>query len=123
MEGFKDLKHFCIQNNSDIECIVDSKMTYPHDAFPDLESLCLCNLMNLKAICRIKLIDSSFGKLKSIKIKDYAQLKNIFPISMVSLLREFVTFEVSNCDSLKEIVVGEEDSNNNGEVAHKIKFL
>ncbi|KAK7292732.1 hypothetical protein RJT34_15584 [Clitoria ternatea] len=105
LDGFPDLKHLSITNNVSVEYIINSMdLSHPQDVFPSLESLCLYKLRNIKMICCSPLTYDSFTKLKSIKIKMCTRLKNLFSFYMVKLLDSLETIDVSECDSLKEIV-------------------
>ena len=104
LKGFPYLKHLWIVNNSTIESLIHPKdRERPEKAFPKLESLYLYNL-KMDEICSCKLSEPSFGKLKVIKINLCGELKNVFSISMVGLLKFLETIEVSECGSLKEII-------------------
>ncbi|TKY65522.1 disease resistance protein [Spatholobus suberectus] len=119
VEGFPNLKHLSIVNNISIHYIIKSMEM----AFPKLESMCLYKLENLEKICDNQLTGASFCSLKIIKIKTCGQLENLFPFSMVRLLTMLETIEVSDCDSLKEIVSVERESYTVSDVhADKIEF-
>ena len=104
LNGFPYLKHLWMVNNSTIQSLI-----YPKDrqlteiAFPKLKSLYLYNL-KIDKICSCELSKPSFGKLKVIKINLCGELKNVFSISVVGLLKVLETIEVSECNSLKEII-------------------
>ncbi|ESW06964.1 hypothetical protein PHAVU_010G091200 [Phaseolus vulgaris] len=104
LKGFPYLKHLWIVNNSTIQSLIHPKdRQHPEKAFPKLESLCLYNL-KMNELCSCKLSEPSFGKLKVIKINLCGELKNVFSISVVRLLKVLETIEVSECNSLKEII-------------------
>ncbi|XP_027905952.1 uncharacterized protein LOC114165560 [Vigna unguiculata] len=104
LKGFPYLKHLWIVNNSTIQSLIHPKdRQHPEKAFPKLESLCLYNL-KMDELCSCKLSEPSFGKLKVIKINLCGELKNVFSISVVGLLKVLETIEVSECNSLKEII-------------------
>ncbi|XP_057745585.1 uncharacterized protein LOC130963493 [Arachis stenosperma] len=122
LNGFPDLKHFSIVNNNDIEYIVNSmEWSQPHDAFPSLEFLSLFNLKNIKKICCSPITNSSFSRLKIIKVKMCPQLKSIFFFYIVEFLTVLETIDVSECDSLQAVVSKEEGSNK--VVLHKLCSL
>ncbi|XP_020219708.1 LOW QUALITY PROTEIN: probable disease resistance protein At4g27220 [Cajanus cajan] len=105
LDGFPYLKHLSITNNFSIQHIFKAKdLARPLDVFPKLESLCLYNLLNIEMICCSPVKDVSFTKLKTIKVKMCARLKNVISVYMVKLLSSLETIDVSNCDSIKEIV-------------------
>ncbi|XP_054819601.1 uncharacterized protein LOC129318709 isoform X2 [Prosopis cineraria] len=109
LEGFQSLKQLSIINNSDIESIINSKeLPDPKDVFPNLESLCLYKLKNMKKISYSKLTGTSFSKLKVVRITSCALIHNIFSLSMVKLLDILETIDVSDCDSMENIVAKEE---------------
>ncbi|XP_061345976.1 uncharacterized protein LOC133291693 [Gastrolobium bilobum] len=105
LKGFLYLKHLCIVSNSHIQSLINPTHTeQPEEAFLKLESLYLYDLKKLDTICSCKLSAFSFGKLKAVKIYQCGQLKCIFNISMVRHLTVLETIEVSECNTLKEIV-------------------
>ncbi|KAK7274600.1 hypothetical protein RIF29_15696 [Crotalaria pallida] len=113
LKGFPLLKHLSIISNSDIQSLIKPKDRDRHNletAFPKLESLYLYNLQNMKEICSCELSEPSFDKLKVIKIKLCNQLKNVLLFSVVKRLSHLETIEVSECDSLLNIVSVEEPS-------------
>ncbi|TKY49668.1 disease resistance protein [Spatholobus suberectus] len=114
LNGFPYLKQLSIVSNSNIQSLVNPMdRQHPEKAFPKLESLHLYNLENMVKVCSCEILAPSFGKLRVIKISLCGQLKNIFSISMVKLLTVLETIEVSECNSLKEVVPMETQSNNN----------
>ncbi|KAL2336159.1 hypothetical protein Fmac_010605 [Flemingia macrophylla] len=105
LDGFPDLKHLSITNNFSIKYILQSKDSAPPlDVFPNLESLFLYKLWNIEMICWGPMTAVSFTKLKSIKINMCAHLKNIISSYMVKFLFNLETIDVSDCDSIEEIV-------------------
>ncbi|XP_068488972.1 uncharacterized protein [Phaseolus vulgaris] len=105
VEGFLKLKHLSIVNNFGLQYIINSvEQFHPLLAFPKLESLYLYKLYNLEKICNNKLLEASFSRLKTIKIKSCDKLENLFPFSIVRLLTMLEKIEVCGCDSLKDIV-------------------
>ncbi|XP_061355905.1 uncharacterized protein LOC133300390 [Gastrolobium bilobum] len=100
------LKHLSIVSNFDIQSLTNPKDRQHYEmAFRELESLFLYNLKKMGEVCSCKLSESSFGKLKVIKINLCNKLKNVFLLSVARLLTVLETIEVSECDSLKEIVL------------------
>ncbi|XP_068479201.1 uncharacterized protein [Phaseolus vulgaris] len=130
LKGFPYLKHLLIVNNSTIQSLIYPKdrqqSQHPEKAFPKLESLYLYKLKKIDNICSCKLSEPSFGKLKVIKINLCGQLKSVFSISVVNLLTVLETIEVSECNSLKEIVSVEDSQSNTQEsklVLPKLLYL
>ncbi|XP_061349028.1 probable disease resistance protein At4g27220 [Gastrolobium bilobum] len=117
LKGFPYLKHLCIVSNSHIQSLInptDRQQTdrqQAEEAFLKLESLYLYDLKIMDKICSCKLSAFSFGKLKAVKIYQCSKLKSIFYISMVRHLTVLETIEVSECNTLKEIVPMETQSN------------
>ncbi|KAL2335897.1 hypothetical protein Fmac_010343 [Flemingia macrophylla] len=104
-EGFPCLKYLSVVNNSEVKFLINSDSpTYPERAFPKLESLFLSEVNKIEHICHSQLTNDSFCKLKIIKIKICGQLKNVFFSSMLQNLSVLETIEVSECNSLKDIV-------------------
>ncbi|WVZ06064.1 hypothetical protein V8G54_019410 [Vigna mungo] len=124
VEGFPNLKHLFIVNNVGLLYIINSvKRFHPLLAFPKLESMCLYKLENLEKICDNQLTEASFCRLKIIKIKTCGQLESIFSFFMLSRLTMLETIEVCDCDSLKEIVYVERESDIVSDVqTDKIEF-
>nr|KYP76985.1 putative disease resistance protein At4g27220 [Cajanus cajan] len=110
-EGFPYLKYLSIVSNSKVKSIINSKnKKHPEKAYPKLESLFLYEVQ-MEHICRGQLTNDSFCKLKIIKLEICGQLKNVFFSSMIKHFSALETIEVSKCNSLKEIVTLEGDSN------------
>ncbi|KAL4285776.1 hypothetical protein HN51_053324 [Arachis hypogaea] len=126
LNGFPVLKHFSIVNNKDIEFIVKNSielLSLPQDAFSNLEFLGLFNLKNIKEIiCCSPTTNSSFSRLKTVKVNMCPQLKNIFFFTIVKFLTSLETIDISECDSL-QAVIGEEDEKSNKVVLHKLCSL
>ncbi|XP_061349885.1 disease resistance protein At4g27190-like [Gastrolobium bilobum] len=124
LDGFPYLKHLSIINNGDIEYIIKSmELSQPQDAFPNLESLCLYKLSEIKMICCSPVTDASFSKLKTIKVKMCTHLKNLFSFYMVKFLASLETIDVSESDSLEEIVIEERQVNSEKVEFHKLRSL
>ncbi|XP_022642038.1 putative disease resistance protein At1g63350 [Vigna radiata var. radiata] len=123
IDGFQDLKHLSIINNNDIKYVNSTDLSNTVNIFPNLESLCLYNMMNLKMICDSSITLESFAKLKTIKVEMCYQLENLFSIYAIkiststrtseifecnSYMKKFLasleTIEVCECESLKEIL-------------------
>ncbi|WVZ05358.1 hypothetical protein V8G54_018704 [Vigna mungo] len=105
VEGFPNLKHLSIVNNFGIKYIINlMERFHSFVAFPKLESIWLYKLDSLEIICDNQLVETSFHNLKVIKIRTCIKLVNLFPFCMVRLLTKLETIEVCDCDSLKEIV-------------------
>ncbi|KAI4354361.1 hypothetical protein L6164_003231 [Bauhinia variegata] len=104
-EGFLQLKKLCIQNNDEIFHIVNSlKFIQPHEAFPNLEVLDLHKLNKLENICLGPLTDTSFHKLRVIKVRSCNQLKSLLSSSLVKGLSQLLEIQVSECNLMKDIV-------------------
>ncbi|CAI8601838.1 unnamed protein product [Vicia faba] len=119
-EGFPFLKHLHVQNNANMKHIVDSKeRNQIHVSFPILETLVLDNLKNLENISR-PLSATSFESLSVIKVKSCFQLKYLFSFTMVKRLSHLSKIEVCQCNSMKDIVLEDNNLSANNE---KIEFL
>ncbi|KAF2294516.1 hypothetical protein GH714_012145 [Hevea brasiliensis] len=75
-DGFPQLKHLHVQNNTVIQHIINSTKCAACDAFPILESLILENLMNLEKICHGQLAAGSFNKLGILEVA-FSNLENL----------------------------------------------
>ncbi|KAI4353800.1 hypothetical protein L6164_002726 [Bauhinia variegata] len=122
--GFPCLKHLYIANNFGIKYIINSmNFLLPQEVFTNLESLHLYNLENLKTICCSHLTGASFQMLKVVNIKMCHQLQYLFYFSMVRLFTNLAKIEVSECDTLKEIVdVQRQGDNETDDEVDKIEF-
>ncbi|XP_045825215.1 uncharacterized protein LOC123917515 [Trifolium pratense] len=110
-EGFPLLKHLHIQNNANMKHIVDSQeRNQMHVSFPMLETLVLDNLKNLEHICLGPLSIASFGSLSAIKVKNCVQLGYLLSFALVKELSHLSKIEVCHCNSMKEIVLGDNNS-------------
>ncbi|CAJ2639585.1 unnamed protein product [Trifolium pratense] len=110
-EGFPLLKHLHVQNNANMKHIVDSQeRNQIHVSFPFLETLVLHNLKNLEHICLNPLSITCFGSLSVIKVKKCCQLKFLFSLTLVKELSHLSKIEVCQCNSMKEIVLGDNSS-------------
>ncbi|TKY63985.1 putative disease resistance protein RGA4 [Spatholobus suberectus] len=104
-DGFPDLKHLSIASNNGIKYVNSTDLCHPQEVFPNLESLCLYELRNIEMIiCCSPVTKASFAKLKTIKVKMCTSLKNLFSAYMVKFLSSLESIDVSECNSLKEIV-------------------
>jgi len=121
-EGFPLLKHLHIQNNAELQSIIDSKeRKQTHVFFPNLEALVLQNLSKLEWICHGPLTDTSFGKLKVIKVNNCSQLQYLFSTSMVKEFSQLFEITISRCSSVKNIVSME--STDGGMIVDEIEFI
>ncbi|KAI4353646.1 hypothetical protein L6164_002578 [Bauhinia variegata] len=110
-EGFPGLKHLYIQNNAEIKHIIDSiDWIASQQSFPKLETLTLQNLNNLEKICHGQLMVNSFSNLKEIKIKSCDRLRYLLSCSMANQLPQLLELEVSECKSMKTILLVESDA-------------
>jgi hypothetical protein len=72
-----------------------------------LETLSINNLENLEQICHGPLAINSFGKLSVIKVKNCAKLTYLLSLSMVKRLSNLSEIKVCQCNSMKNIVLGD----------------
>ncbi|XP_045819960.1 disease resistance protein RPS2-like [Trifolium pratense] len=104
-EGFSRLKHLNIQNCDEMESIIGSTIWSHHDnAFPNLESLILHNVMKLERICSEPLPTQAFAKLQVVKVKNCDLMEFVFLHSMVQHLSELVEIEISECRIMNYII-------------------
>ncbi|KAK7382136.1 hypothetical protein VNO80_00855 [Phaseolus coccineus] len=107
-EGFPYLKYLSIVSNSKVKSIINSEnQKHLEKVFPKLESLFLYEVNNMEHICYSQLTSDSFCKLKIIKLNMCGQLKNVFFSSTIKHLSALESIEVSECNTLKEIVTSE----------------
>ena len=72
-------------------------------AFPDLESLIISHLPNLKIIWHDKFAPGSFMKLQNLKVELCENLMKIFQVNMLSGFHSLDFLIVKGCGSLQEI--------------------
>ncbi|XP_044465003.1 disease resistance protein At4g27190-like isoform X2 [Mangifera indica] len=102
-EGFSQLKHLHIQNNSSLQCIVDPTDREPGHAFPKLESMFLHNLMNLEMMFKGRFTKESFCNLKIIKVEKCDKLNNVFSFSIARGLPRLQTLEFNECNNVEHL--------------------
>ncbi|KAL5823719.1 hypothetical protein ACOSQ4_021619 [Xanthoceras sorbifolium] len=103
-DGFPQLQHFKVKDNSELVYIVDfSKQSEPCVAFPHLETLSLSDLNNLERICDGQLTPNSFCQLRTIKVKGCVKLKNTFSSSVSRYLSQLQDIEVAYCTNMEVI--------------------
>ncbi|MED6204285.1 hypothetical protein PIB30_007756 [Stylosanthes scabra] len=126
LKGFPYLKRLFIASNKSIRSLISQKRKHSDMVFPKLESLYLCKLKKIERFLSCQTLSrGSFGNLKIIKIKLCGCLKNVLLISMVEFLSALETIEISECNSLEEIVVSETNNHDETEPRDKptVKFL
>ncbi|KAI4296943.1 hypothetical protein L6164_036859 [Bauhinia variegata] len=114
--GFPYLQHLCIQNNSQIQCIVNSTHeVHIQDVFPKLESLVLANMIHLEIFCERQITEKSFQKLRVIEVESCHKLKSLFSISLVRCFSQLEEIKISSCKIMKQIVdlVSQDQKDNN----------
>ena len=72
-------------------------------AFPNLETLIISHMPNLKIIWHDKFAPGSFTKLQSMKVQFCENLMNIFQVNMLSRFQSLESLVVDDCGSLQEI--------------------
>ena len=102
IDGFPDLKHLYIVNNNNIKYVNATKLSNCVDIFPNLESLCLHNLVNLEMICYGLLTVASFAKLKAIKVEMCNRLENLYSFYTVKFPTGSKPCEISECNSFMD---------------------
>ncbi|XP_045824890.1 uncharacterized protein LOC123917261 isoform X2 [Trifolium pratense] len=123
-EGFPLLKYLHVQNNANMKHIVDShERNQIHMSFPILETLVLDNLENLEHICLGPLSTTSFRSLGVIKVKHCDHLKYLFSFTLVKELSHLSEIEVCHCNSMKEIVLGDNNSSANSITNEKFEVF
>ena len=106
-EGFRQLKHLHIQNNSEIEYIINSRKLMDI-AFPALETFLLKNMTGLEEICHGQLRNlASFGKLRVVKVEHCDKLKYFFSSSITMGLSQLEELEIGECSIMGTIVMKE----------------
>jgi Leucine-rich repeat (LRR) protein len=107
-EGFQQLKHLHIQNNTKIKYIINLS-TLVDIAFPALKTIILKNLTGLEEICHAELSSlKSFGNLRVVKVKHCDKLKFVFSPSVARGLSQLEKLEIRECRIMGAIVMKEE---------------
>ncbi|KAK8633008.1 hypothetical protein V6N13_013862 [Hibiscus sabdariffa] len=83
-------------------CLFDKKVN-----FPVLEELEIGGMDNLERLWTDQLVEHSFSKLTSIYLWDCPKLLNVIPLSMLTRLQRLERLEISNCESVEEIIYEE----------------
>ncbi|RDY03963.1 Disease resistance protein, partial [Mucuna pruriens] len=123
-EGFSGLKHLNILNCAEMQSIIGAtEWAYNDNAFPNLESLILHNLVNMERICRDPLPAQAFTKLQVIKVKDCDRMQFLFSHSMVKHLSELVEIEISECKSVTNIIAKQRQEDAIAEQTNKIRLI
>nr|XP_008382282.2 probable disease resistance protein At4g27220 [Malus domestica] len=74
-EAAKQLKHLHVQNNDEVTYLINSiSWSCSHNAFPNLESLFLEDLVRLESVCYGQLEGEPFQKLKSLTMRNLPKL-------------------------------------------------
>ncbi|KAI4297471.1 hypothetical protein L6164_037360 [Bauhinia variegata] len=104
-EGFPYLQHLWIHNNPQIEFLVNSTYGgHGQDAFPELETLVLANMIHLEKFCQGHLTEKSLRKLRVIEIESCHQMKILFSISLVRCFSQLEEIIISTCKRMNHIV-------------------
>lgn len=122
-EGFSQLKHLHLYDNPKISCIANSSSFMDHEAFPNLESLILFNLIELENICSDHPTTNTFSNLKIIDVEGCAKLEKVFSFADVRNLPQLQRVTMDDCENLKEVfVVEREGDDNNNKVIDEVNF-
>ncbi|KAL3729216.1 hypothetical protein ACJRO7_026333 [Eucalyptus globulus] len=100
-EGFPNLKHLEVQNSPSIQIILQWPSLI---AFKTLESLHLRNLINLEKISNNNISSESFNALKVVRVDNCDKMEVLFPLSVVTKLRQLEEIEVVHCEFMRGIV-------------------
>ncbi|KAG4384351.1 hypothetical protein AAZX31_13G243400 [Glycine max] len=107
-DGFPLLKHLHIQESDELLHIINStEMSTPYSAFPNLETLVLFNLSNMKEICYGPVPAHSFEKLQVITVVDCDEMKNLLLYSLLKNLSQLREMQITRCKNMKEIIAVE----------------
>ncbi|GKU87396.1 hypothetical protein SLEP1_g1797 [Rubroshorea leprosula] len=116
VEGFQELKKLQIESALEMQYIVNSVDRVDSNAFPILETLILRRLQNLEGITHGRVGETSFSKLKEVRLHDCHQIKILFSLSMVRQLLQLQKISVDSCDKMVGIV----DEEGQGETSNEI---
>ncbi|QHO28822.1 hypothetical protein HN873_024202 [Arachis hypogaea] len=104
-DGFAELRSMSIRCTG-LRCIINSNFNHFQLTFPKLEKLNLDTLNNMKEISHGPFPSHSFHALKSIVVSRCDVLNHIFLWSEIGHLSQLQNMEISECQSMQEIVAG-----------------
>ncbi|XP_050274698.1 uncharacterized protein LOC126717238 isoform X6 [Quercus robur] len=94
-------------------------------AFPNLETLIISHMPNLKIIWHDKFAPGSFTKLQSMKVQFCENLMKIFQVNMLSRFQSLESLVVEDCGSVQEIfeLQGQEVMETHAIIVTQLKIL
>nr|KJB45116.1 hypothetical protein B456_007G290700 [Gossypium raimondii]KJB45117.1 hypothetical protein B456_007G290700 [Gossypium raimondii] len=122
LDGLPKLRTFCHQENSETNTLFNQKV-----AFPSLCRLIIAGMGKCRKIWHDKLTKDSFHELTILAVKQCDKLSNVLPFDMVERLEKLEALEISECESVEEIIGLADDrglnSNESIELKSTTKFL
>ncbi|KAB2005786.1 hypothetical protein ES319_D11G295000v1 [Gossypium barbadense] len=116
------LRTFCHQENSETNTLFNQKV-----AFPSLNDLRIVGMGKCRKIWHDKLTMGSFHELTFLVVEHCDKLSNVLPFDMVERLEKLEGLEISECESVEEIIGLADDrglnSNESIELKSTTKFL
>ncbi|MBA0859920.1 hypothetical protein Goshw_012054, partial [Gossypium schwendimanii] len=122
LDGLPKLRTFCHQENSETNTLFNQKV-----AFPSLCRLVIVGMGKCRKIWHDKLTKDSFHELTILAVEQCDKLSNVLPFDMVERLEKLEALEISECESVEEIIGLADDrglnSNESIELKSTTKFL
>ncbi|MBA0859921.1 hypothetical protein Goshw_012054, partial [Gossypium schwendimanii] len=123
LDGLPKLRTFCHQENSETNTLFNQKVV----AFPSLCRLVIVGMGKCRKIWHDKLTKDSFHELTILAVEQCDKLSNVLPFDMVERLEKLEALEISECESVEEIIGLADDrglnSNESIELKSTTKFL
>ncbi|PNX83684.1 NBS-LRR type disease resistance protein, partial [Trifolium pratense] len=98
-----NLKHLAISNCQMLEEIFQKPFSNDEVVFPNLETLEISHMEQLKSLWHNQLASNSFCKLKQLKIQFCNKLSNVFPSYVLDKLQNLEIVTVTCCHALEVV--------------------
>ncbi|RXI04284.1 hypothetical protein DVH24_038558 [Malus domestica] len=104
-EGFQHLKYLHVSDFPNTEYLANGTSGTQHTLFPRIQTLFLCGMAQLKAICpNDQLSKSFFTNLRSLNLSFCENLKYVFSLSVARNLVQLQNLNIGQCVQMEEIV-------------------
>ncbi|KAG8479169.1 hypothetical protein CXB51_029721 [Gossypium anomalum] len=110
------LRTFCHQENSETNTLFNQKV-----AFPSLDDLRIVGVGKCRKIWQDKLTMDSFHELNLLLVEHCDKLSRVLPFDMVERLERLKILEISECESVEEIIGLADDHGHNSNESIELK--
>ncbi|KHG13517.1 hypothetical protein F383_02860 [Gossypium arboreum] len=110
------LRTFCHQENSETNTLFSQKV-----AFPSLDDLRIVGVGKCRKIWQDKLTTDSFHELTLLLVEHCDKLSRVLPFDMVERLEKLKILEISECESVEEIIGLADDHGHNSNESIELK--